>query len=234
MNKETLILNLKLLNIEISPLKLEQLDMYYNLLLSENNLYNLTAITRKEDVYLKHFYDSATISKIIELKDQTICDIGSGAGFPGLVLKILYPKLNITLLESNQKKCNFLYKVIEKLQLKGIWVINNRAEIFAKDNREKYDIVTARAVAPLKHLLEYSVPLIKENGYFIAMKGLLKETEIKNINNYYNKLNIILENKIEFLLPIENSSRTLLKYKKTKKTSSKYPRKYSEIKNKEL
>ena len=233
MNKEIFIKELNKLNIDISDNQLRQLEIYYNLLTEENKKYNLTSITNKEDVYLKHFYDSLTITKIISLNKESLCDIGTGAGFPGLVLKILFPDLKVTLIDSTLKKCNFLNLVIEKLKLKEINVINERAEIYAKEIREKYDIVTSRAVAPLKHLLEYSIPLIKVNGYYIAMKSDITE-EIKGINIYEKKLNIKEINRITFNLPIENSLRTLIKYQKNKITDSKYPRKYNEIKKKNL
>lgn len=233
MNKEEFINNLKELNIEITDKKLNQLDLYYQILKEENNKYNLTAITEEKQVYLKHFFDSLTITKIIKLNSQSLCDIGTGAGFPGIVLKIIYPDLSVTLLESNKKKCNFLNIIKEKLNLTKLTIINKRAEDYSKEHREIYDIVTSRAVAPLKHLLEYSVPLVKINGYYIAMKSNIEE-ETKNINNYYQKLDINLVDKIEFTLPIENSKRTLLLYQKTKKTNKIYPRKYNEITKKEI
>lgn len=233
MNKEEFLNELAKIDINLTDYQLNQLEEYYNLLIEENKKYNLTSITNKEDVYLKHFYDSLTISKIIKLDNQSICDIGTGAGFPGLVLKIAYPNTQITLLDSTLKKCNFLKMVIDKLQLKNIEVVNDRAEIYARNNREKYDIVTSRAVAPLKHLLEYSIPLLKVNGLFISMKGNI-EKEIINIDNYEKKLSIELIDKIEFKLPIENSLRTIMKYQKISKTNIKYPRKYSDIKKKEI
>lgn len=233
MNKEEFIKELAKLDINLTDNQLQELEEYYNLLVEENKKYNLTSITNKEDVYLKHFYDSLTISKIIKLDNQSICDIGTGAGFPGLVLKIAYPNTHITLLDSTLKKCNFLNMVIDKLQLKNIEVVNDRAEIYTHNNREKYDIVTSRAVAPLKHLLEYSIPLLKVNGLFISMKGNI-EKEIINIDNYEKKLSIELIDKIEFKLPKENSIRTLIKYKKKTKTDIIYPRKYSDIKKKDI
>lgn len=233
MNKEEFIQSLKDINIEIDEKQLQQLEDYYNLLITENKKYNLTAITEKEQVYLKHFYDSITLSKIIDLNDEHLCDIGTGAGFPGLVLKIMFPSLKVTLIESNGKKCNFLNIVKGKLKLENLEIINERAEIYSIKNREIYDIVTSRAVAPLKHLLEYSIPTVKENGYYIAMKSNI-EHEIDNIENYYQKLDIQLEKKITFNLPQEESLRTLLLYKKYKKTNIKYPRKYTEIKKKDI
>ena len=233
MNKEIFIKELKKMNITLTAEQLDQLEKYYEILVIENEKYNLTAITRKEDVYLKHFYDSLTLTKIIDLNNQSLCDIGTGAGFPGIVLKIVYPTLKVTLLDATEKKCKFLQKVIDNLKLKDIEVINERAEIFSKVNREKYDIVTSRAVAPLKHLLEYSVPLVKINGYYIAMKGEIAK-EIENIDIYYKKLDIIKDKILTFQLPFEKSTRTLIRYQKLKETNQKYPRKYKEIKNKSL
>lgn len=233
MNREEFIIQLKKINITLTEEQLSKLEEYYNILKEENTKYNLTRIIEKEDVYLKHFYDSLTITKITNINNQSICDLGSGAGFPGLVLAICFPNAKLILIESNGKKCKFLSLVKEKLLLKNVTIINDRVEEYSKENREIYDIVTARAVAPIKHLLEYGVSLIKVEGHFIAMKSNIEE-ETKNIDNYYKKLNIYLEDKIELNLPKEDSLRTLLKYKKTEKTNLKYPRRYSEIIKKEI
>ena len=233
MNKEKFIKELEKLNIMIDDYKLQQLEIYCDLLTLENKKYNLTSITEKNQIYLKHFYDSLTITKIINLNNQSLCDMGTGAGFPGLVLKIIFPNLKVTLIDATSKKCEFLRLVINKLNLKDIEVINTRTEEYSKNNREIYDIVTARAVAPLKHLLEYGIPLVKVNGYFIPLKANIQD-EIINIDNYYNKLNIKLIKKQEFNLPIEDSKRTILMYQKQKPTNIIYPRKYQEIKKKEI
>jgi len=233
MNKEQFIEELKKIDINIYVDTLSKLDIYYHLLVEENKKYNLTTITEEKEVYLKHFYDSLTLSKIINLNNQYLLDIGTGAGFPGLVLKIVYPDLKIDLLDSTTKRCQFLQMVIDKLELKNINVINARAEEYAKDNREKYDIVTSRAVAPLKHLLEYSIPLLKINGNFISLKSNIDE-ELKNINNYYQKLHLTNEKIIKFELPYELSLRTLYKVTKQKTTPLIYPRQYSQIKKKEI
>lgn len=233
MNKETFIKELKNLNIELKETTLAMLNEYYSILKEENQKYNLTRIIEEDDVYLKHFYDSLTITKIIDINNQSICDLGSGAGFPGLVLGICFPSAKLTLIESNGKKCNFLNIVKKKLNLNNVTIINTRIEEYAKENRELYDIVTARAVAPLKHLLEYGIPLVKINGVFIAMKANV-ENEEKNIDNYYNKLNIKEEQRIVFNLPHENSIRTLIKYQKEKETDKRYPRRYNEIIKKDI
>lgn len=228
MNKEEFIKETKNIGIELGDKVLSKLEKYYGILSEENEKHNLTRIIEKEDVYLKHFYDSLTITKIIEINEQSICDLGSGAGFPGLVLAICFPSVKLTLIESNGKKCSFLNLVKEKLSLNNVTVLNVRVEEYGRVNREIYDVVTARAVAPLKHLLESGVPLVKKQGYFIAMKSNVTE-ETKNIENYYNKLDIREDGKIEFNLPKENSFRTLLKYQKLEKTNIKYPRRYTEI-----
>lgn len=233
MNKEEFIKETKKIGIELNNQILNDLEAYYNILKEENTKYNLTRIISQEDVYLKHFYDSLTITKIVDINNQSICDLGSGAGFPGLVLAICFPNSKETLIESNGKKCYFLNTVKEKLNLNNVNIINTRVEEYARKNREIFDIVTARAVAPLKHLLEYGVPLVKIEGSFIAMKANI-EDEIENIDNYYAKLDIKEIKKMVFNLPKENSLRTLLKYQKLKVTNQKYPRRYSDIIKKEI
>lgn len=233
MNKEIFVEELKKIDLELSEEQLAQLEIYYHLLIAENTKYNLTSITDKETIYLKHFYDSLTISKIINLTNQSLCDIGTGAGFPGLVLKIAFPKLKVTLVDATSKKCNFLKMVIAKLDLKDINVVNERAEIYSRTVREKYDIVTSRAVAPLKHLLEYSIPLVKVDGNYIAMKADITK-EVIGIEVYQQKLKLHQDSIISFKLPIEESTRTLIKYQKLAVTPLLYPRKYSDIKKKSL
>ena len=233
MNKEQFISEVSKLNINLTDTMLNQLEQYYELLVTENKKYNLTAITEKDAVYLKHFYDSLTLTKIINLDNQSLCDIGTGAGFPGMVLKIAFPNLKVTLIDATEKKCNFLKMVIDKLNLKNIEVINARAEEYSINNRELYDIVTSRAVAPLKHLLEYSIPLVKVKGTYIAMKSDLTK-ELVGIENYEQKLNIYEQKILKFNLPIEDSIRTLIRYTKKDITNSIYPRRYNEIKKKDI
>ena len=233
MNKEQFINELKKININITDDTIKKLEQYYHILVEENKKYNLTAITEESQVYLKHFYDSLCIVKIINLDNQYLLDIGTGAGFPGMVLKIVFPTLKIDLLDSTNKKCQFLQMIIDKLELKNINVINARAEEYAKEHREKYDIVTSRAVAPLKHLLEYSIPTLKVNGNFISLKSNIEE-EIKNINNYYKKLYLSNEEIVKYELPYEFSLRTLYKVTKNKETPLIYPRMYSQIKKKDI
>lgn len=233
MNNQQFIEELKKINIDITDNQLNKLNQYYQLLIEENKKINLTGITEYNLVYLKHFYDSLTINKIEKLESQKLCDIGTGAGFPGIVLKIIFPNLKITLVESLTKRCKFLNKVIANLELKEIEVINERAEVYSKKQREKFDIVTSRAVANIKQLLEYSIPLLKIDGLFIAMKGNVTE-EMKDIDNCLNELKSQIIEIKKFNLPIENSERTLIKIIKTAKTPNMYPRNYSQIIKKPL
>lgn len=221
------------LGLEVTDEKLDKLNKYYELLVSFNEKINLTAITLKEEVYLKHFYDSLTLAKIIDFnKYNTFCDIGTGAGFPGIVIKIFFPHLKVTLIDALNKRIDFLNVVISELQLKEIETIHSRIEDYGKNNRELYDIVTARAVTNLSNLLEFAIPIVKVNKYFIAMKG--SNNELDTILNASKLLNIKLEDKIEFSLPYEESKRNLIKFVKLDKTNNKYPRKFSEIKKKPL
>lgn len=225
---------LKKLNIEPTQKQLEQLNRYYELIVEYNKVMNLTGITEKEQVYLKHFYDSLTIAKVIDLnKEATLCDIGTGAGFPGIVLKILFPNLKITLIDSLNKRIEFLKIVIKELNLENIEAIHTRAEEYAIKNIEKFDVVTSRAVAPLNILLELSIPLLKTNKYFISYKGNISR-EIIESENALKQLDSKIDKIEEFELPKENSNRTIIKIKKINKTNKKYPRKFSEIKKKPL
>ena len=218
MNIEVFKEEVKKLGISLTHDQLDQLALFYQLLLSWNEKMNLTRITNQEEVYLKHFYDSLTIYKEVKLETvDTLCDIGSGAGFPGIVLKIAFPNLNITLIDSLQKRVNYLNEIINELKLSNIRAIHTRAEDYARVNREKYQIVTARAVANLKVLSELCLPLVKENGYFIAMKGNIDE-ELAEARAMIGTLGGKIEDIYEFNLPIEESHRTLIKIKKEKKT----------------
>ena len=225
MNKEQFINEITKLNINYTNEMLEKLEKYYEILYTENKKYNLTAITDKKEVFLKHFFDSLTITKIVDLDNQSLIDVGTGAGFPVIVLKIFFPKLDVTLLDSTTKKCIFLTKIVEELQLEKVKIINKRAEVYSKENREKYDIVTSRAVAPLKHLLEYSIPMLKVNGTFIALKSNITD-EMKNIDKYYQRLSLKNETILQFQLPYENSLRTIYKVEKYNITEKKYQRQY--------
>lgn len=228
------IIQLEKIGINIDNDKLNKLEKYYNLLIKWNEKINLTGITKKEEVYLKHFFDSLTLCRVIDMNSLTsLCDVGTGAGFPGLVLKIVFPHLHVTLIDSLNKRIKFLNELISNLNLDGIETVNTRIEEYAICNREKYDIVTSRAVASLNILAEYCLPIVKVNGYFIAMKGNANE-EINNSLEAIKKLSgeIVLND--VFYLPFEESMRSIIKIRKTKITNNKYPRKYVEIKNKPL
>ena len=230
MNKEEFVLELKKIGIEITDEQLVLLDKYYQLLIEWNEKINLTRITDEKDVYLKHFYDSLTLYRVIDLNSNiSLCDVGTGAGFPGIVLKIVFPTLHITLVDALLKRVNFLKLVIDELGLKNIDVYHDRAESFARVNREKFDVVTSRAVANLRMLSEVSIPMVKVDGYFIPMKGLCDD-ELNEASDILKKLNskvICVDN---FTLPVENSQRSLIKIQKSVKTEHKYPRNFDKIK----
>lgn len=206
MNKEKFIAETRKLGINLTEEQLNKLDQFYNLLIEWNEKINLTRITTKEDVYLKHFYDSLTLAKVIDLSTkETLCDVGTGAGFPGIVLKIVYPNLKITLVDALQKRVNYLNEIIKDLQLENIQAIHTRGE----DLHDKYDVVTARAVANIEKLLKYTMHLVNNTGVFVAMKGNIDNELTPEIENKISKKYQIL--KIEkFELPIENSQRSLI------------------------
>ena len=230
MNIETFIKEVEKLNISVTKENLASLAKYKDLLVEYNKKFNLTAIKSDEEIYLKHFYDSLTLIKAYSLNggNLKLLDIGTGAGFPGLVLKIFYPDLELTLLDSNHKKIAFLEVVIKELNLKNVTCINSRAENLPKTYREYFDIVTSRAVAHLRILLELSIPYLKIGGKLIAMKGL-SEDEIKESAKILEKLDSTIVDTIKFNLPIEGSNRSLVIIQKNKKTNEIYPRSYDKI-----
>ena len=232
MNIDEFKLEVNKLGINVTSLEFDKLEKYYDLLVEWNEKINLTAITLKKDVYLKHFYDSLTINKIIDLSEiDTLCDLGTGAGFPGIVLKIFFPQLKLTLVDALNKRIKFLEIVVNELSLDNVTLVHARAEEYGKENRECFDVVTARALSSFPILLEYGIPLLKINGHLIAMRGLNDSDEGINALNVLNsKINKI----IEFKLPYENSQRTLIDVVKLDKTSMKYPRKFVEIKKNNL
>ena len=233
MHKQEFIENLKLLGININEEKLQMLDTYYKMIIEYNSHTNLTRITEEQEVYLKHFYDSLTLVKAINLEEGSLLDVGTGAGFPGLVLKIIFPNLKVTLVDSLNKRIIFLNSVIEKLKLKDIIAIHTRAEEYAQENKEKYDIVTSRAVANLNTLSELCIPMVKIGGYFVPMKAEAAN-EINSAQKAIRTLGCVLKDTIMFKLPYDAGVRTLIKIEKISKTNDKYPRKFSEIKKKPL
>ncbi len=203
------------LGISVEDQQMELLEKFYQLLIETNKTMNLTRIVDKKEVYLKHFYDSLTIVKIFDLnKSNTLLDIGSGAGFPGIVLKIFFPHLKITLIDALQKRINYLNKVIEALSLENISAEHLRAEELIRQQKT-FDVVTARAVAALPKLLTWAMPLVSSQGAFIAMKGKIEE-ELVAAQDLMKKNQYVIERKITFLLPKEESKRTLLLITRTK------------------
>lgn len=208
---------------------LEQLKIYKSLLQESNEKFNLTAIVEDKEIYLKHFCDSLLLLNYIKFNDyKSLVDIGTGAGLPGIVLKIFVPNIHVFLIESNGKKCSFLQIVKEKLQLNNLDIINSRAEEYAIKNIDKYDIAVSRAVAPLNILTELCLPLVKETGIFVAMKGKVEE-EVLSAEKIIKKLNGEIIDIKNYKLPILEHDRSIVVIKKVGNNPKGYPRKYSEI-----
>lgn len=214
------------IDIKFTEEQLNQFYEYMNLLLEWNEKINLTAITDPNEVILKHFIDSLTINKYIK-ENNTLADVGTGAGFPGIPLKILRPDLKITLVDSLNKRINFLNEVINKLNLVNIETVHSRIEDFGKDKkyRESFDFVTARAVANLAVLSEYLLPIAKVGGQCVCMKGSSVEEELSNGKNAIKVLGGKIKIIDEFVLPDSDMSRNVIIIDKIKNTPNKYPRK---------
>lgn len=212
-------------NIELTDSNIEKINNYYNILIEENNKYNLTNIVDYEEFFIKHVLDSALPINLIE-KNKNIVDIGCGAGFPSVIFSILREDLKILGIDSVNKKTNFINIVKEKLNLKNINAEHIRIEDYAKKYREKIDIVTGRAVAPLNIFLEYSIPLIKKDGYVLIYKSQNVENEILNSQNAFKELNCYIDKKINYKIKYKDEfiERVVLIVKKNKKTDMKYPR----------
>lgn len=211
-------------SVKVSDLQAELFEKYFNLLIEYNQKFNITAITDKKEVYVKHFIDSIlVVDKFITKENLSMIDVGSGGGFPAIPVKIMRDDLSLTLLEATGKKCEFLKTVVKELGLKNVTVINDRAETLAKNEnyREKFDICSARAVARLNTLCEYCMPFVKVDGNFIAYKGDAEEEVTEALNAVK-----ILGGKVEksYLYELDGAKRTLVKIKKTKNTDKKYPR----------
>ncbi len=228
MTNSEFITELKKIGIELDDDKLNKLEQYYQMLVEANNKFNLTAITDKKDVYLKHFYDSILASLVFDSDNFSLCDMGTGAGFPGVVLKIVFPKIKLTLVDATKKKTEFLKEVVRALELDDVSIYNDRIENFAYLHEKEFDIVIARAVARLNILLELSSRMIKINGYFVAMKGSLEE-EIDEASNALKVLHMEIVEKEDFVLPVENSKRKIIKIIKNDDTPSMYPRNFAKI-----
>jgi 16S rRNA (guanine527-N7)-methyltransferase len=228
LNEEQFILGLKEHGIELSDKQQEQFRQYFELLVEWNEKMNLTAITDAPSVYLKHFYDSITAAFYVDLNGlKTICDVGAGAGFPSIPLKICFPELHVTIVDSLNKRIGFLEHLASILQLENVHFVHARAEDFGQNPkyREKFDIVTARAVARLSVLAELCVPLVKKGGIFISMKGAAAGDELADAKKALSVLGAVIKEEHSFTLPIENSERSIFVFDKEKNTPKKYPRK---------
>lgn len=213
----------------ISAEQMAQFDQYLKLLQEWNQKVNLTAITEEEEVYLKHFYDSLTLALHVDLNDQplSLCDVGSGAGFPSIPLKILFPQLKLTIVDSLRKRIDFLQKVVDQLSLEGVHLYHDRAETFGqnKEFRGQFDITTARAVARMSVLAELCMPLNKKDGVFAAMKASSAEEELADAKKAIATLGGKVREDIRFELPEDAGERHIILIDKKKETPNKYPRK---------
>ena len=233
MTQNEFITSVSNLGITLTNEQLNMLNTYKEFLQEYNKHTNLTRIVTDEDIYLKHFYDSLTIVKVIDLNNvSNLLDIGTGAGFPGMVLKIVFPKINVTLLDSNNKKTKFLQELSKKLNI-NVEIINDRVENYAKNNLNKFDIVTSRAVANMRVLVELSLPLVKVGGYFIALKGIMDDN-LEDSRETIAILNGEITNIITFNLYDNEGIRNIIVIKKKKETQINNLRTYDKIIKKPL
>lgn len=219
---------LEKLNITLNDKQIEQFKKYFELLVEYNKVMNLTGITDMEGVYLKHFYDSLTLVKAYDFNNNiNLCDVGSGAGFPSIPLKIAFPNINVVIIDALKKRLEFLSVVVKELGLENVKLVHARAE--EASYREEFDIVTSRALADINIGLELCMPLVKVNGFYLPMVVSydLGKNTIKELGG-------LLVEEIKFYLPVESSERKILKIKKIGKTSDKYPRSFAKIKKNPL
>lgn len=233
-SKELLLSSCEKMEIEITTDAVDRFDDYARLLVEYNEKVNLTAITAPDDIVIKHFVDSLCLTKFVDVNNKAIIDVGTGAGFPGAVLLCAQPQLNITMIDSVNKKLDFIRFLLKELGLQGN-VITIRAEDAAKQKefREKYDIVTSRAVASLNVLAEYSVPLVKIGGVFAPLKAVLSLEEDARGCGAISNLGGKVVKKIKYTIP-DSSEREIIIAQKISQTSSKYPRAYAQISKKPL
>lgn len=214
------------IQIELTDDQLDKFHKYYDVLIETNKVMNLTAITEVNDVVTKHFVDSISLINYFDLKDKVVIDVGTGAGFPGIPLAILLENTQFTLMDSLNKRINFLNNVIEICNLKNVTTIHSRAEDLGRneDYREKYDVCVSRAVANMSTLLEYCIPFVKKGGYFISYKSGNAEEEIQNSVAAQKKLSCINKKIIDFTLEGTDMSRSFVIFEKTGELSKRYPR----------
>lgn len=227
MSESEFLNQLKILNIDLSEEQVSQMREFADILLDYNTRVNLTAIRNLDDVYLKHFYDSLTLVKTYRFTNETVLDVGTGPGFPGIVLKLAFPNIKITLLDSNGKKVRFLNYVVEKMNLRDVTVVCDRAEEFFETGN-KFDVVVSRAVADLNVLTELCIPFCCVGGSFIAMEGKSDE-ELHSVKSVISFLGADIEQVIKFELPKKAGERCLINIKKKQETKVGYPRSYDKI-----
>lgn len=214
--------------ISLSPRQLEQFERYYELLIEWNEKMNLTAITDKPSVYLKHFFDSISPAFYYDFSQPiSLCDVGAGAGFPSVPLKICFPHIKLSIVDSLQKRITFLHALASELELEDVAFYHDRAETFGRKEeiRESFDVVIARAVAKMSVLSELCLPLVKVNGTFIAMKAAAAQEELEQGKTAIKVLSGEIAAIHPFTLPIEESERAIIFIDKKRKTPNKYPRK---------
>lgn len=227
--------DLKKINIELTNEAFLNFEEYYKFLVEYNEHVNLTAITDYDGVYYKHFYDSLTLSLALDVtKPINLVDVGAGAGFPSIPNAIVFNNLNVTIIDALNKRINFLNELITKLKLNNAKALHARAEEYAAFHREEADVVTARAVARLNILAELCIPLVKVGGLFVAMKSVESEQEFLEAKGAIKTLGAEHLKTISVELPNQMGHREILVFKKVNKTPSKYPRQFSQIKNKPL
>ena len=207
---------------------------YAELLVEKNKVMNLTAITEPHDIATLHFLDSVAMLTLADLKGKKMADVGTGAGFPGMPLRIVEPSLCLTLLDSLNKRIDFLKEVCEDLGLNDVECIHGRAEEFAASHRENYDVVTSRAVANLQMLSELCLPLVKVGGYFLSMKAVDSEQEVNDAKNAIKTLGGQIEKVVDYAIPGTDVQHRLIFIKKIKETPKKYPRAFAKIKKNPL
>lgn len=224
----------KRLNIHLTSEQVEKFATYYRFLIEENQKMNLTAITEESEVYRKHFLDSLYLAKVLPLEEHQICDVGSGAGFPAIPYAIVCPESHWILLDSLNKRVDFLKRLVERLELPNVEVFHMRAEDYAKENRASFEVVTARAVAKLSILAELCLPLVREGGVLIAMKGSKADEEIREARIAIERLGGMVEKVLYETLPEQEEKRVLIVIRKIHPTPLKYPRSYAKIKERPI
>lgn len=228
-NTSAFLKDLEQLNITLTQEQVNQFLQYYEMLVEKNKVMNLTAITEYDEVMKKHFIDSLSLVKAFSCKDKQmkVIDIGTGAGFPGIPLKIAFPQIELTLLDSLNKRILFLNEVIDALELKNVTTLHGRAEDYAKQKefREQYDLCVSRAVANLSTLSEYCIPFVKKDGFFIPYKSEKMSEELEGATRAVKVLGGHVENQVSYYLPDSDIFRNLVMIKKIDKTPGKYPRK---------